>query len=842
MTSAITVSDIDDVNMESASVSLSSGYVAGEDVLLFTNTPTITGSFAGGVLTLTGSDTKANYQTALRSVQYQNTNLATPNTAPRTLSFSINDGDVSSAVLTRSLTVTAVNDAPVLAGIELTTLIFNEDSAPVNVTSTITVSDVDDTNIESATVRITGYVAGEDVLLFTNTPTITGSFAGGVLTLTGSDTKANYQAALRSVQYQNTNTILPNTAPRAIEFTVHDGDDASAAEVRKLTVVEINDPPVAVAGGNQTMSCVLPSGTLITVDGSASFDIENDKLTYSWAVNGIPFASTAVASTNLTPGTYTLTLTVNDGRGGIDTDALTVTLIPDTTPPTLTAPPNMTFNTNPGVCSFTDPGGAIGMATATDNCPYPVAINSTATGVYPKGVSIVIWTAIDASGNISTAIQTITVQDKEAPTIVSCPASVAVEGDMKDQAPVPNLVGQLLASDNCTIPANLQITQFPAAGTIVGAGVHPITFTVTDESSNSSICSTSFTVVRRVEIDPATALVVVSSTCKQPVVVTRAVTINNSGGNFGGGLLQWTANTSASEITIVTGSGYEGDDLVFTVNHSGLQSGTINRTITINGWNSVTNATASNSPFTMTISLQIEQSGTVTVTQAVGTGWTSFFNTTGQKIAEVRSNAGTIGSFTVTAYPCTMPQGLTRLRMVNRYFTMSSTAGSVNVDVRLYYTNSEAAGIITQPSALTVWQKPLYMWTNRGGTSYPFENMVEVSGVTSLNGPFALAHAWFPKDGAEPDAATPVTMTLDQNYPNPFNPTTTIGFALAEDGDVQLTVHDMLGREVARLADGPRTAGSYRVQFDASGLAGGVYTYTLRSGGSMLSRQMQLVK
>ena len=38
--------------------------------------------------------------------------------------------------------------------------------------------------------------------------------------------------------------------------------------------------------------------------------------------------------------------------------------------------------------------------------------------------------------------------------------------------------------------------------------------------------------------------------------------------------------------------GYEGDDLVFTVNHSGLQSGTINRTITINGWNSVTNATA----------------------------------------------------------------------------------------------------------------------------------------------------------------------------------------------------------------------------------------------------------
>jgi hypothetical protein len=71
--------------------------------------------------------------------------------------------------------------------------------------------------------------------------------------------------------------------------------------------------------------------------------------------------------------------------------------------------------------------------------------------------------------------------------------------------------------------------------------------------------------VRRVEIDPVTPVTVISSACKQPVIVTRSVTIDNSGGNFGGGKLAWTATTTASEITLLTSSGFEGDDLLFTV-------------------------------------------------------------------------------------------------------------------------------------------------------------------------------------------------------------------------------------------------------------------------------------
>ncbi|MCA9525845.1 MAG: VCBS repeat-containing protein, partial [Myxococcales bacterium] len=89
--------------------------VNGEDVLAFANTANITGSWnaATGVLTLTGADTVSAYQAALRSVTYRNTsdNLST---ATRTISFSINDGALSSNSVTRDITIAAVNDAPVL--------------------------------------------------------------------------------------------------------------------------------------------------------------------------------------------------------------------------------------------------------------------------------------------------------------------------------------------------------------------------------------------------------------------------------------------------------------------------------------------------------------------------------------------------------------------------------------------------------------------------------------------------------------------------------------------------------------------------------------------------------
>ncbi len=75
----------------------------------------------------------------------------------------------------------------------------------------------------------------------------------------------------------------------------------------------------------------------------------------------------------------------------------------------------------------------------------------------------------------------------------------------------------------------------------------------------------------------------------------------------------------------------------------------------------------------------------------------------------------------------------------------------------------------------------------------------------------------------------PGRFELAQNYPNPFNPTTDIEFRTANFEFVTLKVFDVLGREIATLAEGYHSAGSYKATFDASGLSSGVYYYRLEA-------------
>jgi len=90
----LTVSDPDGPNLTSASVSLGTNFNPAEDRLLFTTRNGINGAYdtGTGILTLTGSATAAQYQDALRSVEYQNLNGTSASTAPRAVSFSIAPG------------------------------------------------------------------------------------------------------------------------------------------------------------------------------------------------------------------------------------------------------------------------------------------------------------------------------------------------------------------------------------------------------------------------------------------------------------------------------------------------------------------------------------------------------------------------------------------------------------------------------------------------------------------------------------------------------------------------------------------------------------------------------
>jgi hypothetical protein len=83
---------------------------------------------------------------------------------------------------------------------------------------------------------------------------------------------------------------------------------------------------------------------------------------------------------------------------------------------------------------------------------------------------------------------------------------------------------------------------------------------------------------------------------------------------------------------------------------------------------------------------------------------------------------------------------------------------------------------------------------------------------------------------------------LAQNYPNPFNPSTTIQFSIVNPEFVLLKVYDLLGREVAVLANERMDAGAHEVKFDAAGLAGGVYYYRLQAGDFVQTKEFMLLK
>ena len=88
----------------------------------------------------------------------------------------------------------------------------------------------------------------------------------------------------------------------------------------------------------------------------------------------------------------------------------------------------------------------------------------------------------------------------------------------------------------------------------------------------------------------------------------------------------------------------------------------------------------------------------------------------------------------------------------------------------------------------------------------------------------------------------PVVFTLMQNYPNPFNPSTRIRFTIEQSSAVTLTVRNVLGQVVTTLVNGETSPGEHFVTFDASGLAGGMYYYTIQAGLFRETRKMMLMK
>jgi hypothetical protein len=118
-----------------------------------------------------------------------------------------------------------------------------------------------------------------------------------------------------------------------------------------------------------------------------------------------------------------------------------------------------------------------------------------------------------------------------------------------------------------------------------------------------------------------------------------------------------------------------------------------------------------------------------------------------------------------------------------------------------------------------------------------------ICGVSESLSPFALG---FPKDlsdlSEEESSEIPDKYALHQNYPNPFNPVTVIGWQLADNSHVKLSIYNILGQKVATLVNKKQSAGRYKAEWDASGFASGIYFYQIKTDNHFEVRKMMLMK
>jgi hypothetical protein len=230
-----------------------------------------------------------------------------------------------------------------------------------------------------------------------------------------------------------------------------------------------------VTGGGQY--CAGGGGVAVGLSGSQTG--ANYYLKRGGADTGTPVAGTGSAisfGNQINTGTYTVVATNATTSCRADMTGNAIVTV-DTTLPTLTCPADLTTTNDMGQCFATAVNLGVPVAT-NDNCAL-LTVTNDAPAQYPRGVTTVTWTAVDSSGNLATGVQTVTVNDTEAPTL-TCPADVTTTNDVGQCfATGVNLGVPLATNDNCALltVTNDAPAQYPK-------GVTTVTWTAADSSGN----------------------------------------------------------------------------------------------------------------------------------------------------------------------------------------------------------------------------------------------------------------------------------------------------------------------------------------------------------------------
>ncbi|MHB9026388.1 MAG: HYR domain-containing protein [Armatimonadota bacterium] len=274
------------------------------------------------------------------------------------------------------------------------------------------------------------------------------------------------------------NPVVTDNAPplfplgvNTVTWTAKDASGNEATALQQVTIVDTTQPMI-IPPSDQTVEAASPDGTPVVLGAPIVTDNSDD---------------TPVVTNNapalFSLGTTDVTWTATDAAGNSATALQRITVV-DTTKPTLTPPPDQTVEA-------ASPAGtpvALGTPAVSDNGDAAPVITNNAPPLFPIGVTRVIWTATDVSGNEATAIQRVIVMDTVGPTIIP-PADLTVEAVSPAGTPVE--LGAPIVSDNND--DNPVVTN--DAPSLFSLGVTTVTWTVTDATGNTAAAVQQITIV-----------------------------------------------------------------------------------------------------------------------------------------------------------------------------------------------------------------------------------------------------------------------------------------------------------------------------------------------------------
>lgn len=438
ITSTITFTDVDDTNIESAVVQISGNYAGAQDVLAFTNQNGITGHLVGNTLTLTGSATLAQYETAIRSITYTNSS-ENPNTAKRTVSFTVNDGEVNSNTLTRDIDITAINDEEVLAS-NTGTSVAEGSTGNVITTVMLHTTDVDNTGAQ--------LIYTVDVATSNGTLRLNGTALGLNDTFTQADIDAG------NVTYDHNNS---QTSSDSFDFTVDDGSGLTSSSTFNFTITPVHDAPVNTIPASVSLN--EETTFAFTVSNQISVaDVDGDLASTQLSVNNGTLSVTLSGAATIGPGdNNSNTLTITGTQADINatlasltytgspnfngTDTLTVLSTDATsgTPLTDSDTVSITVNGIPEQFTVSIPEGPIiNSAEVSSDGGLPVVINLPIDAV----AGDVITLTIDGSAPISYTVTSIDTANNVASVLLpSNDISAAGQGSAVITTTYTNAVG-----------------------------------------------------------------------------------------------------------------------------------------------------------------------------------------------------------------------------------------------------------------------------------------------------------------------------------------------------------------------------------------------------------------